>query len=157
MKLILRDADSGKRILEHFNLFHDGFIKRFLLTSHDRFMATKFSKFSQDPIQRDIARGFSVRIDFAHYNYKVAGSNSRRIIRAKFLKADKVVFDLTLPEGSSNNRSIDSVEVVPAAMRRPGGKDMDLIISWNVLLPGKGWQIVRNRILSFEQAQFQEV
>ena len=155
MALLLRNMDDARNILEHFNWFHDSFIKRFAVTSRDKFTAPRAGEL----IGCDVARGFWVRIDFAHHNYRPGGGNARRIVRATFWDSEEIVFDLRLPEGSSGNRSIERIEMAPVVvLRRMGEKALiDLYVLWNVALPDRSWGTVRARILRFEHAEFCEV
>lgn len=157
MKLILKDAGDAKKILDYFNHFHDGFIKKFSVTSRDRFTAVKSSEARTRSIRHTLGEGYWVRIDFAHHNYRPGGGDARRIVRATFLNAKDIIFDLTLPNGSSNSRDIANVEILPASAEKPKGKStMALFITWNVVLPDRKWHTFRNRILCFEQAIFDE-
>jgi hypothetical protein len=54
-------ADEGRAALDHFNGFHDGFVRRIEILSRDRF----------EEIGVQTANGvYDVVVDFAHYNYR---------------------------------------------------------------------------------------
>lgn len=157
MKFPLKSAADAVEVLEYFNWFHDAFIKNFTVNSLDRFVAAKSLKPPAD-IQCESGCGYQVRIDFAHYNYKMGKRNAKRIIRATFSNPEDILFDLTLPPGSSSARTIQKVEIAPTIVRAPEERaTLDLFVVWNVVLNDRAWHTVRAKVLRFDHAQFQEI
>lgn len=70
----ITEADA---ILEYFNAFHDGFIKRLTLLSHDVFEERGVQTHSVRP---------DLEITFAHYNYQRDTRPHDQIIEAKFFQ-----------------------------------------------------------------------
>ena len=68
---IIDSEDEAVKILDYFNGFHDGFIKKITLESNDYF--------SQDDMDDIMSRSQSVtedivlKLDIAHYNYGAGG------------------------------------------------------------------------------------
>ena len=80
---------SAASMLDYFNGFHDGFMKRIVLTSQDR-------------IEQDLSQActglFDVEIDFAHYNYPDGANpfhSHNQIVRAQFRNARDIVADFS--------------------------------------------------------------
>jgi hypothetical protein len=81
----LATIEDASRILEYFNYFHDGFIKRLNITSRDEMERDK----------SQLCTGiFDIDIDFAHYNYGRGGPPYNQIIRANFVSVRDLHIDL---------------------------------------------------------------
>jgi hypothetical protein len=77
----VEEADAA---LEYFNYFHDGFIKRLTITSHDEFGEEK----------GQLCTGlFDIEIDFAHYNYRQGEPPDDQIVHAHFSNVMDILLD----------------------------------------------------------------
>ena len=84
----VRSEADGLRILDRFNGFHDGFIRRIDIVSRDRF--EEIGVQSADGV-------YDVTIEFAHYNYPDGDEPFHpvdQIIEAKFRGVEDVYVDL---------------------------------------------------------------
>lgn len=84
----MRTAAEGRPVLDYFNAFHDGFIRRIEIVSRDRF----------EEIGVQTADGiYDVTIEFAHYNYRDGQEPFHpvdQIIEATFSDVEDVYIDL---------------------------------------------------------------
>ncbi len=91
MVYTVRNAQEAVAALEHFNYFHDGFIKRVELLSHDRFE-------QNGPAYTDRAHvctgNFEVNMDIAHYNYEQGNQPCNRLIKCRFEVVQSFLLDL---------------------------------------------------------------
>jgi hypothetical protein len=84
----VRSEADGQRVLDRFNGFHDGFIRRIDIVSRDRF--EEIGVQSADGV-------YDVTIEFAHYNYPDGDEPFHpvdQIIEAKFSSVEDVYVDL---------------------------------------------------------------
>jgi hypothetical protein len=91
----IASMEEAKSVLEHFNQFHDGFIKRITVVSQDE-MGEDYSQSS---------RGiFDIELEFAHYNY-TAGAQplhpARQRVWATFYNVRDLFYDVQ--EGYEGN------------------------------------------------------
>jgi hypothetical protein len=84
----LTSAEEGRRVLDRFNAFHDGFIRRIEIVSRDRF----------EGIGVQTASGvYDVTIELAHYNYGDGQEPFHpvdQVIEARFSDVEDVYVDL---------------------------------------------------------------
>ncbi len=107
------DADAA---LEYFNAFHDGFIRRLTLRSHDRFEARGAQRMSG---RLDLA------VLFAHYNYRNGEPPADQLVRARFHQVRDLLLDLPQRHGEW---SIDRVEIGSATRAAPAGEEACLLL-----------------------------
>lgn len=85
--LVNSEAD-GRRVLDYFNAFHDGFVRRIEIVSRDRF----------EEIGVQTANGiYDVTIELAHYNYRDGQEPFHpvdQIVEAAFSDVEDVYVDL---------------------------------------------------------------
>lgn len=85
---VVTSTAEGRRALDQFNAFHDGFIQRIEIVSRDRF----------EEIGVQTANGiYDVTIEFAHYNYPDGQEPFHpvdQIIEATFSDVEDVYIDL---------------------------------------------------------------
>ena len=81
-------VDEGRAALDHFNGFHDGFIRRIEIASRDRF----------EEVGVQTADGvYDVTLDFAHYNYRHGDEPFHavdQIVEARFSDVEDIHLDL---------------------------------------------------------------
>lgn len=146
------EADS-RRILDRFNGFHDGFIHKLLLRSHDAF--TKEGPEVTD-IAHQLSGRFDVRIDIAHYNYGQGTQPHDQIVRCFFRNVQDFYLDL---RGSKPYEwPINNVEISPETREDPTGKT-EVCFSLNFLwskLVDQSWEVYKTRLLTFQEAEFEE-
>jgi hypothetical protein len=104
-------VEEAARALEYYNGFHDGFMKRMLIESHDE-------------IHRDLSQSctgvFEVAVDFAHYNYANGAEPfhpHNQIVRAEFRNVQDLCCDFG--QGFLGN-TIISVSIIPVNRRKGG-------------------------------------
>src|SRR5215470_11820292 len=83
--LKLNTIEDATAILEYFNYFHDGFIKRVSITSRDEFEKDK---------SQTCTGIFDIEIEIAHYNYGQGIPLYNQKIKGKFEKATDIQFDM---------------------------------------------------------------
>ncbi len=133
--------------LEYFNYFHDGFIKRLTLISHDAF----------DENKGQLCSGkFDVEIDFAHYNYAQGVPPYDQLIAAHFYNVKDVMFDF---RGMTFEWAINTCSIVAAARQDHYGHPepcLALVLSRNHLDESRQWTIKEGRLFTFTYATFIE-
>lgn len=75
MDRVVATLEDAEAVLDYFNGFHDGFIKRLTLVSHDRFEARGVQACSG---RLDLA------LEIAHYNYRDGEPPADQVIHARF-------------------------------------------------------------------------
>jgi hypothetical protein len=144
-------VDEAREVLDYFNGFHDGFMKRIAIVS-------------QDDIDEEYAQScsgrFDVEIDFAHYNYRFDDRPPHdQIVRAVFRDVQDLFCDFS--EGYVGN-TIQCL-YVHAANRRQGGTTtvepaMVLSLERSFLLEQhRRWESRRTDFFSFSAATFSEL
>jgi hypothetical protein len=127
MKFNVVDQKSAKKALAYFNSFHDGFIKRIEINSHDYF----------DKDGQIMTGKFTIIIDFYHHNYQDNFNNYNKIIRVIF--KDVSLFSLNTKEYKPHEWSICDMSI----NQEPNNK-LKLAID-------------KRHILSFSEAIFDEI
>jgi hypothetical protein len=139
-------VDEAREVLDYFNGFHDGFMKRIAIVSHD--------DIDEEYAQSCTGR-FDVEIDFAHYNYRF----DDRIIRAGFRDVQDIFCDFS--EGYVGSTILGLY--VNAANRRQGGTTtvepaMALSLERSFLLEQhRRWENRRMQFFTFSTATFHEL
>jgi hypothetical protein len=103
---------SALKVLDYFNGFHDGFMKRMVIQSEDRI---------EEDLSQTCTGVFDVEIDFAHYNYPDGAAPfhpSGHIVRAQFHHVQDILIDLG---GKFLGNTIIALSIA-AASRRKGGE-----------------------------------
>lgn len=141
----LTTPEDARAILEHFNSFHDGFIKSFLLTSRDSFER------SSKGAGQVVTGLFDAELGFAHFNYGNGSTPHDRIVRASFSGVADVLLDLRLGKGRFSDWSIDRLEIGVC-----GGDDrgFSLTVRRRVLTEGSRWQEETSSLFRFQSAVF---
>ena len=140
------DADQ---ILEHFNGFHDGFIKRLEVTSRDRFSIVE----PGDPaIAHELTGRFDAVIDIAHYNYPVGALQPfDQAIRCRFADVRDLCLDLR--GVGESNWPIKVVEIDAAA---DDPARFTLVFHWSHLVNNE-WSTRSAQLMTFTTAEFEEL
>ena len=140
----LRSADDARSIDERFNGFHDGFISRLCVLSHDRFMVEE-----NGAISHEVTGKFDVEIDIAHYNYGDGLQPADRVIQARFINAEQIELDL-------RNRSADTWPVIALEFVPRDDGRFDAAFMWH-RLTNQEWSTETAIWYSFEWAVFEEI
>jgi hypothetical protein len=152
-RFTVTSAEEAAAALDHFNAFHDGFIKRLTLTSHD-VIAADLSQ---------VCTGlFDAEMDLAHYNYgdgKTPFRPANQIVRATFRGVHDIVLDLRA--GFIGN-TITRFAVTEGRRERftPAGVEACLILRLArsfYLKESDRWELRESDVFSFESATFEEV
>lgn len=149
----LKTPEDSAKILEKFNGFHDGFIHKLLLRSHDVF--TKEGPEVTD-IVHQCSGQFDVRIDFAHHNYGQGTQPHDRIVRGFFKNVQD--FCLDLRSRKSCEWPIKNTEILAGTREREGlgvEPSFSLTILWSQL-HGQHWEISGQTLFTFAEAEFEE-
>jgi len=151
--LRLHTETDATNILDHFNGFHDGFIKELSLHSYDFFER-------EGPEVTDIAHRctgrFDVVIDIAHYNYQRGTQPHDRVVRCLFRGVKDFYWDLR--EVKSYESPIKFVDIRPGHRHTEhGGMEscFSLVLSWSKLVDNQ-WSERREHVLTFQEAEFSE-
>ena len=72
---IVASPEEAEAVLDYFNGFHDGFIKRLTLISHDYFEARGVQVCSGH---------LDLEVEIAHYNYRDGEPPATQVVQARF-------------------------------------------------------------------------
>ena len=145
-------AAAAAKVLDYFNGFHDGFMKRINIISIDE-------------IDEDRAQSctglFEVEIDFAHYNYQEGSAPFHpynQIVHARFCKVQDIFCDFR--EGFLGN-TIISLSVVPANRRKGASTSTELCLGLQLarhyyLEEFRRYELRRSQLFTFGEATFRE-
>lgn len=156
MVYTVRNAQEAVAALEHFNYFHDGFIKRVELLSHDRFE-------QNGPAYTDRAHvctgNFEVVLEIAHYNYGPGDQPCNRIIKCRFEDVRNFLLDLRAHR--LHDWPITRLDIAETDRSRtgvPGGSEKALQVRLlrPRLVDGSRWESQEHTLFSFVRAEFEE-
>ncbi len=138
--------DQAQAALEYFNGFHDGFIKRLTLVSHDYF-ETRGTQVCSGRLDLEIT--------FAHYNYRDGEPPADQLIEARFSHLRDI--QATLP-GDEIGWALQNVHIEPATRRTLQGEEQCLQARFvqNRLEEGVRWVHAEALSFSFSEAEFRE-
>ncbi len=149
----VRTPEDSQRILDYFNGFHDGFIHKLILRSHDAFH-------QEGQEVRDIAHQltgrFDVRIDIAHYNYGRGEQPHDRIVRCFFKNVSDFYLDLRTRK--SYEWPIKNVEMNAGTRVGETGSPescFTLNIVWSKFVD-QSWETNATQLFTFLEAEFEE-
>ena len=148
MRFQIATVDQTRAALEYFNAFHDGFVRRLSLISHDVFEA----------------RGAHTRLDLpdlellvAHYNYQQDMRPHDQVIRATFRRVTDVSVSLgvgwyPLP--------INHVDIAAATRTMDDGRTvycLRAVIVQPHLSARQVWDLREDVSFAFEDAEIEEI
>lgn len=150
---IIDSEESTSRFLEHFNGFHDGFIKRIILESNDF-----FSQEDKDDIMsrsQTVTEEIVLKVDIAHYNYGAGGPPVNRGVILLF----KDFYDLNCQVDRSQQTDWGIYEIKINSISRPLETDPNFSIKlfdfrWEKPVYEKeaGWYNSEKSLLKFSKA-----
>lgn len=96
-------GDQARETTELFNAFHDGFIRRLTVLSHDVF---------EDIASHRVTGPLDLEIEFAHYNYDWGETPAERRIQARFTGVRNLLIAFTgsEPDWPITNFEMDEAE-----------------------------------------------
>ena len=134
--------------LDYFNGFHDGFIKRLTLISHDEFLSRGEQKCSGE---------IEIEIIFAHYNYQRDARPHNQMIEARF----EGVKDISMSfSGISYEWSIINLTITEAVRpREVGGEEACLkaVLTQSRLNDEREWVLHEDISFTFRDCAFREI
>ena len=150
--LRISSVDEATKVLDYFNGFHDGFMKRINIISSD--------EIDEDHGQSCTGL-FEVEIDFAHYNYQAGDAPfhpHNQIVHARFSKVQDIFCDFR--EGFLGN-TIISLSVAPANRRKGGTTSAEPCLGLHLtrhfyLEEFRRFEFRESQLFTFAEATFQE-
>ena len=148
MDYVITTAKEASEALNYFNGFHDGFIKRLTITSHDEFK-------SRD--EQICAGELDLAIVFAHYNYQNGERHYDQKIEARFngVKDLMICFSGTSYEWSVNELAISETQRVGE-----DGRDeqcLRAVVAQSRLEGGREWVLHDDLSFTFRICTLREV
>lgn len=149
----ITSMEEAKSVLDHFNHFHDGFMKRLTLVSQDE-MGEDYGQSSTGI--------FDVEIEFAHYNY-AAGTQPlhppRQRVWATFYNVQDLFCDLR--EGYLGN-AITQLSIHLASRRRGGTTTAETCLALHLarnyyLEEFRRYELRQSPLFTFTHATFWEL
>lgn len=149
----LKTEEDSRRIVDRFNGFHDGFIHKLILRSHDAF---EQEGTEVTDIAHHLTGRFDVRLDIAHYNYDQGIQPHDRIVRCLFKNVQD--FCLDLRSRKSYEWPIKNMEMTAGTRLQESGEPeacFSLNILWSKLVD-QSWEVYTQQLLTFQEAEFDE-
>jgi hypothetical protein len=148
-RFAIGSAAEAAVALDYFNGFHDGFMQRIVVTSHDRI----------EPDRSQLCTGqFHVAIDFAHYNYADGAPPPSQLVHGEFEEVQDPCLDLRAALFSSPIIALD----VRAARRRPGAGTTEadclaLVVTRHYYVEAeRRWELREATLFTFARATLAE-
>jgi hypothetical protein len=147
---------EAQQILERFNHFHDGFIQRLELLSHDRFEQQGRSFTDRAHVCTGM---FDVALDIAHYNYGPGDQPANRLIQCRFEDVQSFLLDLRAHQ--LHDWPITRIDISEVGRPRAGvpegrEKAMEVRLLRPRLVDGSRWKSQEQVLFSFARATFEE-
>lgn len=130
-------VSEAEAALRYFNGFHDGFIRRLTLHSHDRFEARGVHQ---------VSGRLDLELLFGHYNYRDGEPPADQLVEARFYQVRDLVTDISHRHGEW---SIDRVLIEAS---EPG---LETRVVLHRLAEGR-WSTHEAIRFAFRQAEFTE-
>ena len=134
-------VEEGAKVLEYFNGFHDGFMKRIGIESRDEIC---------EDLSQTCTGLFDVEADLAHYNYQMGAEPlgpHNQVVRAVFRNVQDIFFDLS--EGFGGN-TIIRLSIVSANRRKGGEAATEQCLSLRL---GRHFYLEAHRRYEFRESQ----
>jgi hypothetical protein len=151
-KYLVSSEESAARALDYFNGFHDGFMKRIAIESHDEMGADQ---------SQSCTGLFDVVIEFAHYNYangQAPFHPHNQIVHAEFRNVQDIVADFRYEFMGNAIIGFSIVSVTRRAAGRTGERALGLRFSRHFLLADQRRHELReSQLFTFTEATFIEL
>ena len=147
MTRVVTSLDEATAVLDYFNGFHDGFIKKLSIYSHDSFEELHVQSASQR---------LDLKIIFAHHNYQNGSRPAGQVVTAQFhaVMGLSIVFSGLLYEWSvyelfigATNRILEDNRSEPC---------LSAVLLQNRLTDNREWQRHADVTFTFSHAEFDE-
>lgn len=148
MQREVNSAADAESVLEHFNAFHDGFLKRISIISDGEFEAIGI---------QNLADGLTLELLIAHYNYQNGTVPHDRLISAVFFGVTAVDISFT---GRGHEWTINHLGLTPSqreAGARFGSACLEARIVQHHLSDARQWVLKNDMVFLFEKAVFREL
>jgi hypothetical protein len=148
MPIIIQSAQEAQAALNIFNGFHDAFIQKFCLISHDKFEARGIQTLSGE---------LDLEITFAHYNYRMGEPEPDQLVVAKFSSVMGLEFSIS---GLSYEWSVNGLHIQHTTRRTELRADepcFTAILLQNRLNEENEWKLHEDLKFTFLQAEFDEL
>jgi hypothetical protein len=147
---------EAQQTLELFNYFHDGFIRRVELFSHDRFEQNGPSFTDRAHVCTGM---FDVTLDIAHYNYGPGDQPHNRLILCRFEEVQSFLLDLRAHQ--LHDWPITRIDIAEVGRQRAGlpgerEKALEVRLLRPRLVEGSRWESQEQILFSFARAVFEE-
>jgi len=148
MSITVRNLQEAQAALDSFNGFHDAFIRRLCVISHDQFEARG--------IQNQSGK-LDLEITFAHYNYRLGEPGPDQLVKASFssVKGLEISFSGFAYEWSVNGLHIQ--EAVRRTELQASQPCFSAFLLQNRLSQKNEWQLHEDLKFTFLQAEFAEL
>jgi len=152
IRLGVSSADEGRAALDHFNGFHDGFVRRIEILSRDRF----------EEIGVQTANGvYDVVVDFAHYNYRDGHEPFHpvdQVVEGRFSDVEDIHIDLAREYLGSPIMALYIEEQQRRRNLLPD-REVCLALLWGrqgYVEEERRYEFRKERLFTFSQAVFRE-
>ena len=134
-------------LLDHFNGFHDGFIKQLSILSRDEFVSRGEEHCSGE---------LGLEIIFAHYNYQDGKRPHDQLVEARFEGVKELAIEFS---GNSYEWAVDSLTIAEIERSREGGgveASMRAILVQKRLNKSRAWVRHEDVTFTFRGCSFSE-
>jgi hypothetical protein len=145
-KRVVATAEEARAVLEYFNGFHDGFIKRLTLISYDYFEARG--------VQACSGR-LDLELAIAHYNYREGEPQADQVVQARFAHVRHLHADMP---GNAAEWSLINVHFDRGTRLRERVEEPCFYARFlQSRLDSDRWVLYQPLDFSFREAEFSEV
>jgi hypothetical protein len=148
MRQTVTTAEEATAVLDYYNAFHDGFVRRLAVASHDVFEA----------VGVQAHRGaLDLEMLIAHYNYQSGTKPATQEVRATFRGVRDLVVSFS---GLAYEWSINRLDLAGASRKLEDGRLASCLLAVLVqprLSPAREWQLHEDVTFTFESAEFEEL
>jgi hypothetical protein len=145
-KRVVATAEEARAVLEYFNGFHDGFIKRLTLISYDYFEARG--------VQACSGR-LDLELAIAHYNYREGEPQADQVVQARFADVRHLHADMP---GNAAEWSLINVHFYHGTRLRERVEEPCFYARFlQNRLDNDRWVLYQPLDFSFREAEFSEV
>lgn len=140
--------NEAMKLLDYFNGFHDGFIKRLSIVSKDQFVSRG---------EQQCAGELGLEIIFAHYNYQNGKPPHDQLVEVRFQGVKDVEIEFS---GNSYEWAIDSLTIAESERSREhGGVEtcMKAVLIQKRLDDGREWVRHEDMTFTFRSCVFREL
>ena len=148
MEYVINTARDALEALNYFNGFHDGFIKKLTIASHDEF---------KNKDEQICTGELGLAIVFAHYNYQNGERPYNQMIEATFNGVKDLMISFS---GNSYEWSVNDLVISETRRMGEDGKDelcLRALIAQPRLENGREWVLHNDLSFTFRSCLLREV